>query len=151
MALFESFNLSELVKEALLPVATFILGTASGRIKKWFSIARQRTRFAYAKEFKTPYDAAWIVDSAVPEFEVDQGSIVDIGQQLLLSIPEHAKDLLQRKPEKHEETEFYMGPDLLLGFESWSEIGVDSGRGQDRIIRKSGDGVPFEPIRFSTA
>ena len=122
MALFDSFNLSELAKETLLPVATFILGTASGRTKKWFSIARQRTRFAYAKEFKTPYDAAWIVDSAVPEFEVDQGSIVDIGQQLLISIPEHAKDLLQRKPGKHEETEFYMGPDLLLGFGSWSEI-----------------------------
>lgn len=122
MALFDSFNLSELAKESLLPVVTFILGTASGRIKKWFNIARQRTRFAYAKEFKKPYDAAWIVDSAVPEFEIDQGSIVDIGQQLLISIPAHAKDLLQRKPGKLEETEFYMGPDLLLGFESWSEI-----------------------------
>lgn len=106
MALFDSFNLSELAKESLLPVATFIVGAASGRLKKWFSLARQRTRFAYAKRFKMPYDAAWIVDSAVPEFEVDQGSIVDIGQQLLISIPAHAKDLLQRKPGKLEETEF---------------------------------------------
>lgn len=47
---------------------------------------------------------------------------MDIGKQLLISIPDHAKDLLQRKPEKHEETEFYMGPDVLLGFESLSEI-----------------------------
>ena len=103
MAFFDSFNFSELAKEALLPIATFVLGAVSGRIRKWFSIARQRTRFAYAKEFKTPYDAAWIVDSAVPEFEVDQGSIVDTGQQLLISIPDTAHELLKRKPEKHEE------------------------------------------------
>lgn len=137
MAFFESFNLSELAKEALLPVATFTLGTASGQIRKWFSIARQRTRFAYAKEFKTPYDAAWIVDSAVPEFEVDQGSIVDIGQSLQISIPEHAKDLLKRQPEKHEETEFYVGPDLLLGFESWLEIETLTGIGnlEERVAR----------------
>lgn len=122
MSFFDSLNVSEVIKEALLPVATFILGAVSGRIRKWFKIAKQRTRFAYAKEFKTPYDAAWIVDSAVPEFEIDQGSIVDTGQQLLLSVPEQARELLERKPEKEEETEFYMGPDLLLGFEGWAEI-----------------------------
>lgn len=127
MAFFESFNLSELAKEALIPVATFTLGTASVLIGKWFSIARQRTRFAYAKEFKTPYDAAWIVDSAVPEFEVDKKSIRYTGQRPQISIPEHARDLLQRQPKKHKETEFYMGPDLLLDFESWLHIEEKTG------------------------
>lgn len=122
MNFFDFQNLSELIKEALLPIATFILGTISGRIRKWFSIARQRARFAYAKEFKRPYDAAWIIDSAVPEFEINQGSIVDTGLQLLISIPPHAKELMDRKPEKHEEAEFYLGQDILLGFSSWSEI-----------------------------
>lgn len=122
MISFDKIDWLDWLKDAILPIITFLLGVIYSRIRKWFDIARQQTRFEYAKSFKSPYDAAWIVDSAVPSFDLDRNSIIDTGKVLLLSIPDEARNLLLRKPEKGEETEFYHGPDQLLGFEDWDEI-----------------------------
>lgn len=117
-----NIQIFDTIKEFILPVMTFLLGLLWERIKKWFKTAKQRARFAYTKKIKPPSNAAWIIDSAVPEFLIDKSSITDTKNVFILSITDEAKALLSRKTEKHEEAEFYYGDDKLLGFQNWLEI-----------------------------
>lgn len=114
---FHIFGIS--LKEIVLPGLFYIMGLLTSRARNWWKIIRVRARYGFYQRNRKDSDDVLILDSGVPHFIIDSRSIIDTGEEFLLSFPlEELKKTNKAYIENLKHTEkaqtFHSGEDIIF-------------------------------------